>query len=493
MTLYAWDVATGKDARDIPPLPANARTLGYSPDARELLLLRKEREIVRWDIQKGKERGPFFAPSGYLSTAALVAEQLLVPQFDGKAVILWDVAQKKKLWSVKATRERTLPGLPMAFSADGKLFAVETPPQVISVYESVSGKRVRRLEGGVDNIYYSLGFSPDARIVAGSNWDGTIRLWDLQSGREKVKISALQGWVTDVYFAPDSKTFATGAGNNAHAVLLWDAATGKPINSFEAHTSPLSCVAFSSDGRTAATCSCLRGDPVVRLWDWRSGRFLQALEVPNGGGVFTVAFSPDGKTLATSVARGGGALAANVRIWDLRTGRVLHTLTGHIASYSCVAFSPDGKRLASGDTYYSRRGNYEGCLWIWDAKSGERLREIQIACGSIRHLQFTPDGRRILAAAEGVHVYDVDTGQLDGEPFHREGQIWDLALSADGRLLATKGGGSNSPVRLWELATRREIPLKLPAGNGYGLALSADGRTLAGHAGRNFFSPLAVR
>ena len=80
-----------------------------------------------------------------------VAHRLLVPQFDGQAVAMWDAARKKRLWSVEATREKNYPGLPMAFSEDGKLFAVEVPARVITVLDSVTGKAVCRLEGDVTN------------------------------------------------------------------------------------------------------------------------------------------------------------------------------------------------------------------------------------------------------------------------------------------------------------------------------------------------------
>jgi WD40 repeat protein len=473
-TFHVWDVETGAEAKGVARPPAGTRALGYSPDAREVILLHKEAEVVRWDIDKGKELSRYPKPAeGYLSAAAGVGDRLLVPKFDGQSIAMWDAARKKRLWSVETTRDKNYPSLPMAFSADGKLFAVEAPPRMISVYESVTGKTVRRFKGNADKIYYSLGISPDARTVAGSNWDGSLRLWDLESGRQRAKIPTLQGWTTDVFFAPDSKTFATGGGNNAHAVLLWKTATGEPIDPFPGHTSPVSSVSFSPDGSTAATSSWIRGDPVARLWDPRTGRLLRSLEAPDGGGVSAVAFSPDGGTLAACSWSG----ERKVRLWDVRTGRERHAMTGHQGGCTCVAFSPDGKRLASSDAYYNRMGHDEGRLCIWDVESGKLIREIRGTRGAIQRVLFTRDGRHVLAAANGVHIYDADTGQLVGEPFQAKVRIWGLSLSADGRLLAT--ANQEGSVRLWELATRREIALTLPGGMSYDVDLTPDGRTLA--------------
>lgn len=429
---------------------------------------------MRWDIDKGKELGRYPKPgAGYLSAAAQVGERLLVPNFDGQSVVMWDVTRKKRLWSVEASRDKNYPSLPMTFSADGKLFAVEAPPRVISVYESITGKSVRRLEGDAGKSYYSLRISPDARTVAGSNWDGSLRLWDLESGQERAKITAIQGWITNVFFAPDSKTFATGGGNNAHAVLLWETTTGKSIHPLRGHTSPVWSFAFSPDGRTVATSSWLRGDPVIRLWNPRTGKLLRSLASSERGGVSAVAFSPDGKTLA-ACSRSG---ERKVRLWDVGTGRERYALAGHQAGCTCVAFSPDSKRLASGDSYYNCMGQHEGRLCIWDVEGGKMLREIRGTRGAIQRVRFSRDGRHILAAANGVHIYDADSGRLTGPPLQGDRRIWALSLSADGRLLAT--ADERGPARLWELTTGREIALPSPSSIGYDVDLTRDGRTLA--------------
>ncbi len=473
-TIHVWDVETGTDAKGLPPPPADAWGLGYSPDAREALLFQhKKKEIVRWDIEMGKELGRYPQPKGYPGAVARVGDQLLMaPQLTGNAIEVWDVAREKLLWSVETVREKDDTGWLMTFSSEGKLFAIASPPRVISVYESLTGKLIRRFEADAIGNYYSLSFSPDGRTVAASNRDGVLRLWDMESGRERVKIPAIQGWTTEVFFAPDSKSFATGGPNNAHAVLLWETTTGKPIDPFPGHSSLVSSVSFAPDGQTAATSSWFRGDPIVRLWDPQSGRLLRSLEARGSHGVSAVAFSPDGAMLAAC----GWFGANNVWIWDVASGRQRHALAGHEAGCNCVAFSPDGKRLASGDHYYNRRGEYEGRLCIWDVEAGKRLREIRGTPGAIQQVLFTRDGRQVVAAADGVHVYDADTGQRVGEPFQASNRIWGLALSLDGRLLATTD--DHGPARLWELATRREIPLTMPGSKSTAVGFTPDGRTL---------------
>jgi RNA polymerase sigma factor (sigma-70 family) len=471
---YSWDVETGAEAKDLPRPFAESSAIGYSQDGREAILFQEGSDIVRWDTEKRKELGRYAKPEGDMSTAAWSGDRLLVPQFDGKAVRMWDAAQKKQLWSVETTRHQNYPGLPMTFSPDGKLFAVEAPPKVISVCESVTGKIIRRIEADVGKIYWSLSISPDARTVAGSNWDGTLWLWDLESGRERVKIPWVEGWCTHVFFSPDSRIFATGDGNNAHAVLLWDTATGKRIEPFPGHNSPVSSAAFSPDGRTVATSSWARGDPVIRIWDPQNGQLLRSFEGPDAGGVSAVAFSPDGKRLASCGWSGNKSV---VRLWDVGSGRQLHALAGHEAGCTCLAFAPNGKRLASGDAYCNRMGHYEGRLCIWDVEGGKLVREIRGTRGAIRRVLFTCDGRQVLAAADGVHIYDAGTGKLVGEPLQPKTRVWGLSLSPDNRLLATSDGLSQAWLR--DLTSHREIPLTVPGGNGRDVAFAPDGRIVA--------------
>ncbi len=468
MRMYAWDIWTGMDPKDVPPRPVGSNVLGFSPDAQEVILLDRKGEIVRWDIDKGKERGCYSKPDHATGIATLVGDRVLVPRFDGQTVGMWDAADKKQLWSAKMTRDKNYPILPINFSPDGKLFGFEAPERVISVHESVSGKLVRQLKADVDMIYHSVSISPDGRTVAASNRDGSLRLWDLESGQERLKPAPQLGYI-QVFFAPDSKTFATSGSG---AVELWDRASGKRVTASQGLISHVSSLSFSPDGRIAATSSWSGSYPVVQLWDVQTGRALRSFNTPSVENTLEATFSPDGSLLAAV----GWAAKEQVWIWDIRTGRQLHALGGHKGRCTCVAFSPDGKRLVSGDRYYNRTGQQEGRLCIWDVESGKRLREIRGTNGDIRRVLFTPDGRYLLAAAFGVHIYDADTGRLVGQPFPAKTWIDGLALSADGRLLAISSYNGPS-VRLWELATRREIPLAIPGGDS--VALTADGRTLA--------------
>jgi WD40 repeat protein len=199
-------------------------------------------------------------------------------------------------------------------------------------------------------------------------------------------------------------------------VILWDIATGEPIQHLNGHKSFIHAIAFSPDGSLLAsggcgtidvTGACNQGE--VLFWDPATGERVGQPLTGHARSLNDLAFSPDGKLLATA------STDKNVIIWDVATGQqVGQRLAAHKGPAASVAFSPDGSTLASGG--YGEIQGYQyinGEIAFWDVASGQRLGEPLIALGAVSEVAFRPDGRQVasvssLGTTGTVILWDAD-------------------------------------------------------------------------------------
>jgi outer membrane protein assembly factor BamB len=237
----------------------------------------------------------------------------------------------------------------------------------------------------------SLAFSPDSRRIVSGNYEGTLDLWDVDTGQVVRSLEGTEDSLVDaVAVAPDGATIASGSLSNT--LKLWDVATGKERWARKAHTKYLSDVAFSPDGRTLATAA---QDRTVKLWNAADGREKRTL-TGHAAEVFSVAFSPDGAT----VSSGGLGL----RAWDVATGQERPAPT-NIKWIYCLAYSPDGRTLAMG----SDRKTID----CFDTGTGQLTRQLSGHGGSVRALAFAPGGAMLVSGSDDttIRLWDPATGQ----------------------------------------------------------------------------------
>ena len=239
---------------------------------------------------------------------------------------------------------------------------------------------------GSDRPVSAVAFSPDGRLACGAD-DGTVRLWDLATGTLLTTLTGHRGAVHEVAFSRDGRRAATAADDGT--VRLWDLATGAQVATL---TGWVSAVAFSPDGRRIATGA---GNGTVRLWDPATGTELDT-RPRYYAGVFAVAFSPDGRWLASADA--GGA----VRLWDPGSRTEQAVLTGHDRQVWAVAFSPDGRRVASAGA--------DGTVRLWDPATGTEQAVLTGHDSRVFAAAFSPDGRWLASAGEDwtVRLWDCE-------------------------------------------------------------------------------------
>jgi WD40 repeat protein/transcriptional regulator with XRE-family HTH domain len=248
------------------------------------------------------------------------------------------------------------------------------------------------------------------------------------------------------------------------------AAAARPgIAVLTSHIGAVDSVAFSPDGKTLATGS---DAGTILLRDAATHRKITALTGPTGP-VHSIAFSPDGKTLAT----GGSA----VRLWDVATHRKITALTSHTGAVDSVVFSPDGQTLAT--------GNADGSVRLWDVTTHRKIAALTGPTARVDSVAFSPDGTT-LATGSGdgaVRLWDVASHRQITALTGPVGAVNSVAFSPDGTTLAT--GNADGTVRLWDMATRRPSrrPLTGPTGPVNSVAFSPDRTTLASGSADGIF------
>jgi WD40 repeat protein/tRNA A-37 threonylcarbamoyl transferase component Bud32 len=299
----------------------------------------------------------------------------------------------------------------------------------------------------------AVAFSPDGTTAATGCADGRVRRWDVATGQVVGEPLQAPGWVWAVAYSPDGRLLAGGGGDwsgekkdhNCFA-QLWDAGTGKPAGPPLPHPRRVWSVAFSPDGRTLATAG---NDAFVRLWEVASRRCALTLGQETNH-ILSVAFSPDGRRLASANAN------ATACVWDPARGELLHTLRGHQGEISGVAFHARGERLAT--------SGHDGSVRLWNPTTGEPVGEPYWHPHICDAVAFVPDGTALVTGCQDgyVRLWDVARRQPFGSrPGHRS-RVASLAVSPDGRLLLT--GSTDRTARLWQVGRGLSRPADPAAG-----------------------------
>ena len=347
----------------------------------------------------------------------------------------------------------------VTFSQDGQTVLTSSYDGTVRLWDTQTGREIRQFV--VPTLNPKATLSPDGRFILAGGQDGIARLLDVETGREVRQFSGHLGMVYNAVFSPDGQRIATSDDRFAR---VWDVNTGEQLRLFEGHTAIVGVVHFSPDGRYLSTGSV---DKTARIWDVQTGQELRKFEGHTECACGAI-FSPDGRYLLTA------SPDRTARLWDIQTGQEFRRFIGHTDRLSWGSFSPDGKQIVTASRDQTAR--------LWDIESGEEVRQFLGHTGGIVPASFSPDGQYILTGSEDrtAKLWDVS---LETEP-HRQETFVDLhetssvlatTLSSDGQYVLKSG--FDGLLRLWSIQTgvlSHEIKLDINTGAINAFALSAD-------------------
>lgn len=362
--------------------------------------------------------------------------------------------------------------LALAFTSDGKLLVSGSVDQTIVFWNPATGNQLRALKGHSGTVN-SIAFSPDDKQLASGSADNSIKIWDVASGSAKQTMTGHTLYVSSVAFSPDGKMLASGSGDQS--VKLWDVVTGRELRTLvvgppQRAGMPVT-VAFSRDGKTLAT-----GAQEAKLWDVRSGNEIRTLKVTesNSPTETPLAFSYDGKVLAT----GGRA----VKLWDVATGNALRTLPGDARALS---FSPDQQTLAG-------TGGIE--IKLWNVTTGQELHTFEGSQLGVDSVAFGPDGKLLAVgnSDNSIILWDSVNREKARVLKGHVAPVSAVAVSGDDKVLASAlapgvaGIGREDTIKIWDPVTGQLIRSLIGRNTGHSIGLSNDGNKLvSGSSGRS--------
>jgi mono/diheme cytochrome c family protein len=268
---------------------------------------------------------------------------------------------------------------------DGKRAATGGEDRTLRLWDVSTGRQLVRIEAGAGEIV-AMAFTPDGKRLVLAGTDRTIWLLDAATGQELLRLRGHTDRVRALAVSPDGQMLASGGED--HTVRVWAAAGGRELHCLTGHTQPISALAFAADGRLLSAAH----DGTLRLWSAAMGTELACFESPVRS-IHSVALSPDGRH-----ALSGGS-DGTMLLWELDSGRELRRFAGPASAVIRVAFSADGRRAWMGSSRYRAAGRV---LREWDLESGRELRalggdeEVSIGC-----LALAPDGQATLAGGAG--------------------------------------------------------------------------------------------
>jgi WD40 repeat protein len=457
ITAQVWDAATGEELAVLEGHTADVRSAAYSPDGARIVTVSEDTTARVWNAASGEELAVLEGHTGAVESAAFSPDGTrIVTGSEDNTARVWDAATGEELAVVKG---HTGAVRSVTFSPDRVRITTVDESNTVRVWARPELDQTS-LADHDEGVWWAI-FDPTGRWVASAGQDGVIQISNAQTGQPAARLEGHGEGVEDeelecpqcinaISFGPSGERLASAGWDGT--ARIWDVQTGDELVVLRRHTGRLNDAIFSPDGTRVAT-SCA-ADGTVRLWDPGSGAELFTLQ---SGGSNYLEFSPDGRLVVAAGTDG------RARFWDVATGGELAVLEGDGNALIYAVFSPDGERVAA--------AGFGGTGYVWDVETGEELATLEGHNGTILQIVYSPRGDLIATAGEDgtARIWNAETGEEQTVLHGHDRGVWSVAFRPDGEQVAT--GSGDGTVRLWNTRTG-ELEAILPDYVGTGLLVN---------------------